>query len=57
MNDYVKISQASEKWNLGERVINTLCSEGHIDGAIKFGKAWELPTTAERPKGKKNKKW
>ena len=55
MDEYVTISQASEKWNLGERVIITLCSEGNIDGSIKFGKACALPTTAEIPKEKRIK--
>ncbi len=50
MNGYMKISDASVKWGLGERRINTLCSEGRIEGAVKFGNTWAIPDDAERPK-------
>jgi hypothetical protein len=49
MKDYMKISEASEKWGLGERRINTLCIEGRIEGAVKFGNTWAIPVDAERP--------
>ncbi len=50
MNGYMKISEASEKWGLGERRINTLCIEGRIEGAVKFGNTWAIPVDVERPK-------
>ena len=50
MNGYMEISEASEKWGLGERHINTLCIEGRIEGAVKFGNTWAIPIEAERPK-------
>ena len=50
MNGYVKIAEMSKKWGIGERRINTLCLEGRIEGAVKFGNTWAIPEDAEKPK-------
>jgi len=50
MNGYVKIAEISKKWGIGERRINTLCLEGRIEGAVKFGNTWAIPEDAEKPK-------
>lgn len=49
MNGYITIKDASEKWGIGERRINTLCIEGRIDGAVKFGNTWAIPEDADKP--------
>ena len=49
-NGYVKIAEISKKWGIGERRINTLCLEGRIEGAVKFGNTWAIPEDAEKPK-------
>ena len=49
MNGYITIKDASEKWGIGERRINTLCMEGRIDGAVKFGNTWAIPEDAIKP--------
>ena len=49
MNGYNTIKDASEKWGIGERRINTLCIEGRIDGAVKFGNTWAIPEDADKP--------
>ncbi len=43
MNGYMKVSDASVKWGISNRRIVTLCNEGRIDGAIKFGNTWAIP--------------
>lgn len=50
MISYMKISDASEKWGIGERRINTLCLERRIEGAIKFGTTWAISVDVEKPK-------
>lgn len=55
MNGYLKISEISEKWGIKERRINTLCLEGRIEGAIKFGNTWAIPESAEKPKDERIK--
>lgn len=49
MNDYLTIQQVAEKWGVSIRRINTLCNEGKIDGAMKFGNTWAIPKVAEKP--------
>lgn len=55
MNGYLKISEVSEKWGIKERRINTLCLEGRIEGATKFGNTWAIPENAEKPKDERIK--
>lgn len=50
MQGYKKIAEMSEKWGISERRINTLCLEGRIEGAEKFGNVWAIPEDAEKPK-------
>lgn len=49
MNGYLKISEVALKWGIKPRRINTLCLEGRIEGAIKFGNTWAIPEDAEKP--------
>lgn len=49
MVGYIKIQEASEKWGISERRINTLCLQGRIEGAIKFGTTWAIPIDATKP--------
>ncbi len=48
--EYITIKEASEKWSLSIRRIQTLCNENKIDGAVRFGRAWAIPCESERPK-------
>lgn len=47
--EYITIKEASEKWGLSIRRIQTLCNEEKIKGASRFGRAWAIPIEAERP--------
>ncbi|MCI8796550.1 MAG: DNA-binding protein [Dorea sp.] len=49
------ISEISEKWGIKERRINTLCLEGRIEGAVKFGNTWAIPENAQKPKDERIK--
>lgn len=53
--EYITIQQASEKWEIGIRRINTLCNGGRIEGAMKFGNTWAIPIDAEKPKDERIK--
>ena len=55
MQGYNKISEVSKDWGISERRINTLCLEGRIKGAEKFGNVWAIPEGAEKPKDKRVK--
>jgi len=46
---YVGTKEASEKWAISDRRIRVLCNEGRIEGAIKIGRNWSIPTDAAKP--------
>lgn len=50
MKDYMTIKETAELWNVSPRWVQTLCSNGKIDGVVKFGKAWAIPKDVEGPK-------
>ena len=47
--EYMTISQASEKWGISGRRIQTLCASGRIPGTNRFGSAWMIPLDAQKP--------
>ncbi len=47
--DYLKIEDVAKKWDLSTRRVQSLCSQGKIDGAIRFGRDWMIPQKAKRP--------
>lgn len=47
--EYMTVTQASELWGICNRRIVTLCNEGRIAGAIKFGKSWAIPKDTVKP--------
>ncbi len=47
--DYIKVSQAAEKWGLSPRRVRILCAENKIPGVIKKGKLYMIPKNALKP--------
>lgn len=47
--DYLKIQDLAVKWGLSARRIQALCSQGKIEGAVRFGRDWIIPKNATRP--------
>ncbi len=47
--DYIKVSQAAEKWGLSPRRVRILCAENKISGIIKKGKLYMIPENAPKP--------
>lgn len=41
--------QIASEWGISERSVNDLCKRGKISGAVKSGKAWQIPDNAEKP--------
>ena len=48
--DFMTIKQASEKWGICTRRVQTLCTEGRIDGAERLGHQWVITINAEKPR-------
>ena len=49
MSNTISVKEAARRWNLTERRVSGLCKNGSIPGAIKNGRSWEIPETAEKP--------
>ena len=47
--DYITIQQAAEKWNISLPLAQQYCADGRIPGAQKFGTAWAIPASAQKP--------
>ena len=47
--DYLTTVEMSKRWNISSRRNGVLCTEGRIDGAIKKGKMWLIPSDAAKP--------
>ena len=47
---YISVAEASKKWEISERSVRNYCSEGRVAGARLFGKTWEIPDVAQKPK-------
>jgi len=48
--DYISVKEAAEKWNLSERRVRGLCSEGRVEGAERHGDwAWSIPSNIKKP--------
>ena len=47
--EYTTSVKLSKVWGICPRQISKLCAAGKIEGAIKIGKTWNIPTNAKRP--------
>jgi Fic family protein len=46
---FMSTKQAAEKWDISDRRIRVLCSEGKIPGAYQEGRGWKIPQDAVKP--------
>lgn len=46
---YSTVNDMARKWNLNPRTVQIMCVEGKIEGVTKFGKAWAIPSNAQKP--------
>lgn len=47
--EFLKIDDLAAQWGISPRRLQTLCAEGKIEGATRFGRAWMIPKTAKKP--------
>ena len=53
--DYLKIEDVATEWGISSRRLQTLCAEGKIEGATRFGRAWMIPKNARKPQDGRTK--
>jgi len=49
MIGYIQADEVAKRWGISMRQVQTLCKEGRIEGAIKFGNTWAIPENAPKP--------
>ena len=47
--NYIKVSQAAEKWGLSARRVRILCQKNKIEGVIRKGNLYMIPENAQKP--------
>lgn len=47
--DFLKIDEVAAAWGVSTRRLQTLCADGKIEGATRFGRAWMIPKEAKKP--------
>ena len=47
--DYLKIDEVAAQWGVSPRRLQTLCAQGKIQGATRFGRAWMIPKSTSKP--------
>ena len=54
--DLMTTSEIAQVWGISSRRVALLCSQGRVDGAVKKGKTWLIPNTAQKPKDPRSHK-
>lgn len=52
--DYLTTVEAAKKWNISSRMAAYYCEAGRVKGAVKKGKSWLVPVSAEKPVDKRH---
>lgn len=53
--EFLTTSELSKKWEISARRIAVLCEQDRIEGAIKKGKTWLIPSEAKKPNDARRK--
>lgn len=46
---YLTVKETAEKWGINPRTVQTMCNDGRIPKAIKFGNTWAIPEDSKKP--------
>jgi len=47
--EWITPQQAADKWGITARQVQSLCSQGQVNGATRLGRVWLIPKGAEKP--------
>lgn len=47
--NYMSVAETAEQWSLTNRMVQKLCADGKIEGAVKFGRSWAIPKGSKKP--------
>lgn len=54
--EFLTTKEISEQWNISARRVAILCEDGRLEGAVKKGKTWLIPSDIEKPKDERYKR-
>lgn len=54
--EYLTAKEISKLWKISSRMVAYYCETGRIEGAVKKGKTWFIPSHAEKPDDKRHTK-
>ena len=54
--EFLTATEIASIWEITPRMITNYCESGRIKGAIKKGRFWLIPSTAEKPEDKRYSK-
>ena len=49
MEKYITITEAAQSWSISTRRLRTLCEQGRIEGVVRFGRSWAIPSESQKP--------
>jgi len=49
IQEYISVQEAADKWDVTNRQVQKMCSEGKVNGAIRFGRSWAIPSGTQKP--------
>ena len=47
--DWKNVRETAQEWGVSERSVRNYCAEGRVPGAVREGKEWKIPASAEKP--------
>ena len=47
--DYCTLKEIAEQWGISSRMVSIYCKDNRIQGTVKIGNMWLVPTDAEKP--------
>lgn len=54
--EYIKVSEAAERFGISVHRVQELCKNHKIEGAVRFGRDWMIPKDAQKPIDGRRKK-
>ena len=48
-NRWLSVRETAERWQISERRVRMLCSEGKVIGAVREGTIWRIPSDCPHP--------
>ena len=55
--EYKSVKEIALLWNISDRRVRQLCVDGKVPGAYRNGRAWQIPSEAEKPEDGRSERY